>query len=365
MRRESGFTLVELIVVMAIFGLVMAGVVQMFTSTLTQFKQQGKIAESNIEGIIGLEMLRQDIENAGFGLPWRLSSGVSYAEASAAGASEYNDAKSSAPMDVPRALVSGDGVGTNGSDVLVIKATNVARSAASQKWTYIDQDDNPKTWDASAEDLAGDDRVIVISPGTDDGNRRTLVDSGGNWKVMYNARTGFTPSSGYNFVYGVDPDSDLRMPFNRADYYILDRTGSTTVPDRCAPKAGILFKGIISQANGERALPLPLLDCVADMQVAFRLDRDGNGEIDSVTGVLTDSTSGQKLTAEEIRNQVKEVRVYILAHEGQKDKNYIHPVATIRVGDAGIGAGRDFGLGADVNYRWKLYTLIVKPKNLK
>ncbi len=364
MRRESGFTLVELIVVMAIFGLVMAGVVQMFTSTLTQFKQQGKIAESNIEGIIGLEMLRQDIENAGFGLPWRLSASTVYEEAEGVNASVYNDETASAPMNPPRALVSGGGAGVNGSDVLVIKATNVARSNASQKWTYVDRDNVRKSWEAAGEDLVSTDRVVVIAPGTDDGNRRALVDSSGNWKVTYSDTSSFAPTTGYNFIYGID-DATLRMPFNRADYYILDRTGSTTVPDRCAPKAGILFKGTISQTDGTRAFPLPLLDCVADMQVAFRLDRDGNGEIDSVTDVLTDSTSGLDLTAEEIRNQVKEVRVYILAHEGQKDKNYIHPVTNIRVGDAGIGAGRDFGLGADVNYRWKLYTLIVKPKNLK
>ncbi len=367
MRRESGFTLIELLIVMAIFGMVIAGVTQMFTSTLTQFKQQGKIAESNIEGIIGLELLRVDIENAGFGLPWRMSSGVSYAEASAAGASEYNDAKSSAPMDAPRALVSGDGVGTNGSDVLVIKATNVARSAASQKWTYINQDDDPKIWDAAAEDLVGSDRVIVISPGTDDGNRRTLVDSSGIWAVRYDARTGFTPGSGYNFVYGVDPDTDLRMPFNRADYYISKTEG---VPMYCAPNTGVLLKSVISQNDGYRRDPMPLLDCVADMQVAFRLDRDGDGTVDSGgTPVLT-KPSGGNLTAEEIRNQVKEVRVYILAHEGQKDKSYTHPTTDgkICVGEM-VGSlcsfGKELNLGAEVNYRWKLYTLIVKPKNLK
>lgn len=363
MRRQRGFTLIELLIVMAIFGMVMAGVVQMFTTTLTQFKQQGKIAESNIEGIIGLEMLRQDIEHAGFGLPWRVADTAAYAEAAGTDASAYNDAKSSSPMDPPRAFVVGDKAGWSGADVLVIKATNLAVSRASQKWTYIDQDLNPKTWGSDAEDLKGSDRVIVISPGTDDGNRRTLVGGAGWMAANYTAvlaNPSFAPTAGYHLVYGID-DESLRMPFNRADYYV---NRSETTPERCAPNTGVLMKGRINQSNGVRN-PLPLLDCVADMQVVFRLDRDGDGNVDpGGTDVLNDAMTGKALTAEQIRNQVKEVRVYILAHEGQRDKAYRHPETEIRVGEPGIG-GREFNIGGEVHYRWKLYTMIVKPKNLR
>jgi hypothetical protein len=109
---------------------------------------------------------------------------------------------------------------------------------------------------------------------------------------------------------------------------------------------------------------MPLLDCVADMQVVFLLDRDGDGVIESYVDVLTDTVTGANLTAEQIRNQVKEVRVYILAHEGQMDRSYTHPATDIYVGEPGIG-GRTFSIGANVHYRWKLYTLIVKPNNLR
>ena len=72
MRQRTGFTLIELLVVVAILGLVLAGISDLFISLLGQYKQQGKISESNIEGIIGLELLRQDLERAGYGLPWAL-----------------------------------------------------------------------------------------------------------------------------------------------------------------------------------------------------------------------------------------------------------------------------------------------------
>jgi hypothetical protein len=250
--------------------------------------------------------------------------------------------------------------------VLVVKATNVATSDASQKWTYFDSDNEPKVWDADAEDLDGTDRVIIIEPGSSDGSRRTLVTastSTNDWNTTYGARGDYVPASGYNFVYGVNPDTDLRMPFNRADYYLADPTSISTVPTRCAPNTTSLFKAVINQSNGARGTIMPLLDCVANMQVVFNLDRDGDGVTDGYTDVLTD-LSTVALTAEQIRDQVKEVRVYILAHEGQKDPSYTHPETVIRVGEAGIG-GELFDVETNVNYRWKLYILVVKPRNLR
>jgi prepilin-type N-terminal cleavage/methylation domain-containing protein len=369
MRREAGFTLVELLITMVIIGFVLAGVTQTFTGILTQFKQQSKIAETNIEGIVGLELLRQDIENAGYGLPWKPDTMPSYLEASAG----YNDA----PTNPPRAFVSGSGSGWNNSDVLIVKATNVARNNTAQKWTYINTANTAKNWGVAAENLASADRVIVIEPGNADGNRRTLVTNStgtSEWRTTFGATANFVPGSGYNFVYGVDGDTNLRMPFNRADYYLVDPANTTTRPARCAPNASVLFKNVISQNTGARADPLPLLDCVADMQVVFRLDRDGDGTAESPTDVLNDPL-GTALTAEQVRNQLKEVRVYILAQEGQMDRNYAYVNSStftgctsstqFYVGDTSIGNGRCFDVGANIHYRWKLYTLVVKPSNLK
>ena len=72
-RSEAGFTMVELMVTMVVFVLAIAAASQIFTKLLTQFKQQSKIAETNIEGIVGLDLLRQDIEHAGLGLPWNIT----------------------------------------------------------------------------------------------------------------------------------------------------------------------------------------------------------------------------------------------------------------------------------------------------
>ncbi|MDP2278588.1 MAG: hypothetical protein Q8K51_10240, partial [Nitrospirota bacterium] len=87
-------------------------------------------------------------------------------------------------------------------------------------------------------------------------------------------------------------------------------------------------------------------------------DTNADGTIDTTLDSIA------ALTAQSVRDQVKEIRVYILAHEGQRDAAYTYPNPTIPVGPGG-GFGRTFNLGANLNYRWKVYTLVVRPNNLR
>jgi hypothetical protein len=113
---------------------------------------------------------------------------------------------------------------------------------------------------------------------------------------------------------------------------------------------------------------MPLLDCVADMQVIYRRDTNNDGTIDNTTDDIS------ALTAEQIRDQVREVRVYIIAHEGQRDVNYTYPNSTIAIptdpSDPGAGLGSTFNLSTSIgtgwqNYRWKAYTIVVNSNNLR
>ena len=374
-------------ITMVVFLLVIAAAASVFTGLLTQFKQQSKISETNIEGIVGLEILRQDIERAGYGLPWVIPAGVTYSEASSSPASTYNDAS-----NPPRAILSGNNTGFNGSDYLVIKAVNVAGSDECKKWTTLKAapfgslpaPGNPRIWVPDRENVNKKDdgstsnnvRVIVLSPGSTELNRRTLVINGTTFFTNYSSVTSspWPPpdTTETHIIYGVDPNTDLRMPFNRADYYITRsrRSGENLTPSRCAPNTGVLVKAIVSHDDGDFDLPpddgitdeLPLLDCAADMQVIFRRDTDGDGTIDNTTDDIS------ALTVQQIRDQVKEVRVYILAHEGQYDRNYTYPNSTITLGEFGLGS--NFNLATTIgtnwqNYRWKVYTMVLKPNNLR
>jgi len=361
-KCKKGFSLIELLIVMVIMGFVLAGTSQMFVSLLTDFKKQSKIAESNIEGIIGLEMLRRNIESAGYGLPHFIGA-AAYQEAANAVAADYNDA----PNNPPRAFVAGDGITAagyvNGSDYLVIKAINVAMNETCAKWTDLITDGTATTtiWSQPELNLIDTDRVIVIAPGSPTAVGSTAVTSnnlilstpGSFFFTQFSNLSAFSDKDQVRIVYGVDPDTDLRMAFNRADFFV----STTTDPSgRCAPGTGILKKAVVNHTNGGfNGNTYELLDCVADMQVVFGLDRTGDGTADAYSPVLTDSMA-TPLTAQQIREQLKEVRVYILTHEGQRDRSYVHSPTDILVGEAGIG-GRTFNIGANVNYRWKVYTL--------
>src|SRR5512141_1429138 len=117
-RRESGFTLLELMIALAIVAFVLAAASTFFIGVVKQYKVQSKITESNVEGVIGLELMRQDIESLGFGLPWDLNG--------------YTSSEPGLPSsaDPPRAVGSGNGGGYNSSDNLVIRSARVGMASA-------------------------------------------------------------------------------------------------------------------------------------------------------------------------------------------------------------------------------------------
>lgn len=362
-NAEAGFTIVELMITMVAFVFVIAAASQMLTGLLTQFKQQSKIAETNIEGIIGLNILRQDIEHAGMGLPW--NGLIAYNEPAL-----FNDSP-----NAPRAIISNNNTGTNGSDYLVIKSAGIALDAAAGRNTRL-VSTNPYTrpWFSSLDDLASTDRVIVISPGATEANSRSLVVVGGTYDTPFSSVSSYAPADNTDIriVYGISDSGTLAAPFNRADYYV--RPLAVNELPRCAPNTGVLVKATLNHTSGVLD-EMPVLDCVADLQVVYAMDNDEDGDFQNGTGgdAYTNSLTG--LTAQQIRTRVKEVQVYILAHEGQRDPNFTFNnftagacVTCVRVGRPLPSAfGRDFDLSAITDYedyRWKVYTISVKTENL-
>jgi len=392
MKREDGFTLVELIITLAMTVLFLTAVSTIFTGLLTQFKQQGKIAESNIEGIIGLEGMRKDMEGAGYGLPWDLQGAV-YSEAADDPNTPWDDTiLNDAPNNPPAALRSKPQVSMNAfSDVLSVKSVGVAQNSASQKWTQLFLNNIKKNGLSGASFAPGDLLTGIYSTLDSNGNPTRVLarDSSAKWAATYSntlplapgpasGLAGSFPEVGASdtlsvfIVYGIDPGTGgvatLRMPFNRADFYV--RTPNTNFPTQCAPGTGVLYKGVINQKDG-KLNELPLLDCVAAMHVTFYVDQSGSND-----GTLLQYTNDLSTlpapalgvsSAENIRNRVKEVRVYILAQEGQRDPSYTYPNNKVT-----LAAAPDSTQDVDMttitnyqNYRWKQYTVVAKPSNLR
>ena len=421
MKNSRGFTLIELLITMGLVIVVLAITGSAFNSIM---KTSGRIVsseESNIEGVVGLEIFRHDLAQTGFGLPHAFSPAASpkYAETAVAPANMMNDGQgtvaSPADGDVPRAIASwNDLTGAsdaasepgvtfnvlNGTDYLAIKASSVGTNTAAQKWTYLSYSATgkaAKSWPNAADNLvASDDRVIFLN--------RTFSPTGivtnnlvydpttpaTYWDNYTNStfNTAFRPINAHQtyYLYGIVKDKDLVMPFNRADYLVARPSDSQRIPASCATGTGILYKAMVnhgatSDTETGKLTYMPILDCVADMQVVFGWDLNGNGVIEESSAYESDvdkiSVSGSTITRPgikdvmespaEIRNKLKYIKVYIMAQEGRKDSNYSN-AAPITVGDI-AGLTKTYtvaNLAANgwLNYRWKIYRIIVNPKNL-
>ena len=383
-RKESGFSLVELMIYMALLGILMTMVFSSFTPVMQTSSRQWRMAETKIEMGLGLDLLRSDLEHAGFGLPWEFPVGVTPSPYSEPAAPTAPAAMNDFP-NVPRAVISEDDSASsmNGADYLAIKALNVVRNEASQKWGLLGRTAlhavDIQSMGADAFDDAGvdADRVIVIRPQVGPGENRQLVLDGTNYfaKPTAGDLTPFAPPETPNdpngeryLIYGLVDTNDPRRPFNRTDYYI----NNAGMPAHCAPGTGTLLKATLNQGD-DNFFPLPIVDCVADFQVVYYLDTNGDGGWD--TKVNASGLNG--LTAQQIREQVKSIRCYVLTHEGGVDRTYTHPNANITVGEVAAdgvtlvaGAGRTFDLNANIgatwaNYRWKVNSLAVTPRNLQ
>lgn len=387
LNKNDGFTLIEMLIAMVLFIVVILITGNIFELMLPKTKTITKSEESNVEGIIGLEMFRRDLEQAGFGLFTDIDSPPpNYEEVLAAWPqSAYNDELNV----IPRAIVAANNLTSNvlpDTDLLVIKATNAALNPASQCWTRITGPGTSKIWGASdlQESRKGqNDWVAVVSQGFRNGEmqRKLIYDikAPNTLTVAYKADGAyaepFAPSSGDKqyYYYGIDSIAP-RAPFNRTDYYVKRVAGD--VPDSCSPAAGVLYKSVMSQKDGSMQA-IAVLDCVADMQVVLGWnttgDPTGNVE-DTWTNADGDYPTGGPTSADEwlkdsreIRNRLKTVRVYILAQDGGFDKNYSNTNTAMRVGEAGeTGDPKFIDLTTPdrIHYRWKLHKLVVRPKNL-
>ncbi len=366
--NNKGFTLIELLVALGILAIIIGIPYAFLTKELKHTVKESALSQSALEKIPSLEILRKDIEEAGYGLVWNMGN-VTYNEASSSTPSLYSfnqNTFNDAPNNPPRAIVGKRDTDASkpGFSYLVLKGTSLGLNKACKHWSYIDKDGKnlgdrniwPTTNSANYNNFKNGDRVIVMDAGS-----RKIVENSGKFYFTIGTDDNSTiaPQSVY-LIYGVGT-SDPRAPFNRVDYYLKD---SGTPPSECATGTHTLYRMVMNSSGNFGPPYYPLLHCVADFQVGFGLDTDGDGKID----IWPPDITGYNAT--EIRDQLKQVRVYILVQNGTKDKDYNYPHTSLTVGETinGTTIGRNFNLSTQITdykfYHWKLIKLVVEPKNL-
>jgi len=388
--NQRGFTLIELVVVMGIFIVVMMMMSKSFENIIRRSAQQGRSVKTQIEGVVGLEMLRTDVSHAGYALPWAYTfppvpgwvevAGNPAGAPAGIDATDYNDT-------TPRAVRGGKA--DNDSHYLVLKSGMLADTSSSLgRFNFVNYSSGNHSYisrigDAKSDVRANTDRVIsLLSEFSKTGlqTRRLLMPDAAtfSYAVPNNYAAGDDPAympadaSQNVYVYAIS-DSALRMPYNRADYYIFRTPANDAnfpMPSSCNSGTGILFKAVAGHDGNYTRYPL--LNCVGDLQVSLGLDPANDGNM-SYNPPFAPGVTG--ISDEDFRAQLKEVRIYLLAHEGGRDPNYQYPGDSIWVGEPGYG-GREWTAGGANKmgdtfgsdwrqYRWKVYSFVVQMKNLQ
>jgi type IV pilus assembly protein PilW len=322
--NRKGVTLTELLVVLAIFSFIIAGVYGVYISQVKHTTREHRIAESEMELEIFKNFIERDIAMAGYGI-----------------ADDY-DFNSDGDQDFTPISISA----TNDPDTLTLMGTALGRlSRSSQGWSYI-MTSTPtfQTWGDVREDVQTNDRVIYMEP-----NTKTLLASGESWLFTYPESP--TTEIG-TLVYGLN-ESNINQPF-----YTVQYTLGGITPAFCSPGTQNLIR---TETPGGAN---PVLDCVLDFQVAFGLDTNEDGTIDlwDNGGVQSSSYDNKGL-----RDRLKQVRVYMLVQLGMRDPDYTYSNPDpILVGDAVLGVGRKITLTPEQRrYRWKVISLSITPKNIR
>lgn len=370
-----GFSLIELLVTLTIFGVLLTGIFQAYIGQMRNSAREYGIAESEIDRQIGQGIISRDINMAGFGL-----------------ADNYDDATPSGTF-VPWALQSTNG--TSGPDDLTLMGTALGmNSQQAQHWSYVSsvntENFTPREWMSYSEDppesntwvpnpesrenLQNADMVILLEPAS----KRLLTNGSGKWLFKYvdgdnNPDTdvdNFLEVDGGNLplvpnlavIYalyksGSEPSS------NAAPYYTVRYYLSTDDGDGCAPGAKKLLRAE-SKNNGTTNDINQAVSCVADFQVAIGLDTNTDREIDlwKNGGVGT----ADNYDSARLNRSLRQVQVFALVQVGEKDRFFTYPLSTVYVGDEVLGVGREYNLSNEQRkYRWRVIRISAVPRNIR
>ena len=383
MKNKSGVTLVELLVVMAIFAIVTLGLVDAYKVMSKSGVREFRRSESSIENNIASTLVERDVMMAGYGI--------------AEVYSQSNISIGNLPRSASSCGNAGDNCGVNGSDTLTLMATAIAMNTrAAQGWSYVSQIATGYTptfqsWGDAREDIAVNDVFLMMEP-----NSKQLVAVNGSmsdWlytfqgihpvsdikSVQNNKTYTFGPLEAGTILFGIATSAtaaQVTQPGWAVQYFLNTSSVGT---GNCAPGTLSLLRAESSSSMNPTSGALPVLNCVLDFQVAFGLDTNDDGALDfwDNGGVIAATYSG--ITGPTLLNRrLKQIRLYILVQDGNMDSSYTYnnpdPLYaskpdTIRVGDlslTGGAVGRDFKLTtAQRAYHWKLLTFAVTPRNIR
>ncbi|EDP74486.1 prepilin-type N-terminal cleavage/methylation domain-containing protein [Hydrogenivirga sp. 128-5-R1-1] len=318
--NSRGVTLIELLVGIVITLLILGAIYQTYINLFKGFKVSSETAESQIETDIALEIMRIDIEHAGYGI----------------GANELK-----LPIEWD----------STNSSLTLRSVLNLTRELYSP-WILVKCDSS------SCSVVLNPDNVDVYNS-----NFVFINADSENFTVNGNIASLNSAASPGSYI-GVMYEDLPNGCSSQVCYEITYELTNDTLPT-CHPSTRNLKRKV---DNGPG---VSVLHCVSDFKVTFDIDTNGDGVIDSYNALFEDLDSdGNGVDRNEVFYQIKKVNVYILAHEGTKDRNFSFTNYTSCSTDVSakcVSIGNQelkLPLSDFENYRWRTIKLSVKPMNL-
>ncbi len=314
---RKALTLVELVVVLVITMLVFSAVYFGYTFLFKKYLRQTTTSTLQIESAVGVEVIRQDIEHAGYGIGLDEPTLPIKTEVDSSGKyhlkihSTYNISN-----DLTRgwALVKCTGAGSS--------PTQLAPNPSSEPF--------PST-KAVFLSLTGD-----IASGYSD---FTCPDAG--YYLAYPVPK-ITLGSGESFVCANQACVEI-------EYYLYNTSSKNPL---CPNLPSLGRKVSWKKRGGVIGRLTPIVDCVADFKVRYNWGT--KTYVDPTGATIAGATS------EEERENLKLVHIYLLVREGKYDPNYTFTGTTTVDGvTLNLPSTPDA-----IHYRWKVVKLSVEPMNL-
>jgi type IV pilus assembly protein PilW len=309
-KFNFAYSLLELLIVIFISALVSTAIYLTFISLFKGYKVQTRSGEKILEEVIALEVIRSDIANAGIGMPIDNASFVH----------SFSGSNDNITLTINSTLVKG---ADNTSGFVVLKFDN-----NTNEWSKI-YDKRDITTSGLPVKILTTDRVFITA-GQLNGNtisHNSGVDNG-------------TIGIGYPLI-------NLSPPYYTSTVY---KIGGTHL-NRCSPIAFNLLR------NNE-----PIIDCVKGFKVYYGVDSDNDTEVDKY---CNDLTCAELNSSVKQYNNLKLINMFILTHEGGRDKNFTFNTNAISFDDDEIGTVT-FNLSGDYqNYRWKILRVSTKTYNVR
>ncbi len=332
LTSNRGLSLVELIITMFIVLLVLGGAYLTYTNLLKGFKRESISIETEMEKLVGSELIRLDLEHAGYGV----------------GRDE-----SRPPVEWYSSIPK-----------LIIRSTLNNTNQKTFGWLLIKCE--------SAGNLLKDS--VVIDKRYDKNNK---------YIIILDAKKKVISTSSF-----LKLDDTITCPKKGIfaafpiDMNVINHSGSGCINQYCH-----LIEYRLSSSNnlgdcnpGTRNLlrnNKPVIDCVSDFKIRYGIDTDGDGLIDKYDtqsfydtnsdGILdkfssfTDLNGNGSVDTRDLRKSLKLITVYLLMQEGKYDPEYTFNNSTGYIEVDGI----KLNLPANYqHYRWKVLKITVKPMNL-